>query len=159
MSDFSHLDEKGRAKMVDVSQKQATDRRARASCKLVMKKETLDLIYGGEIPKGDVFTTAKIAGIMAAKKTANLIPMCHPLNIAGIDIEFERLADNEMAVYSEVKLKGLTGAEMEALTACATAALTVYDMVKSKEKGIVITELMLLEKSGGKSGEWKSSIT
>jgi len=159
VSDFSHLDEKGRAKMVDVSQKQATDRRARASCKLVMKKETLDLIYGGEIPKGDVFTTAKIAGIMAAKKTANLIPMCHPLNIAGIDIEFERLADNEMAVYSEVKLKGLTGAEMEALTACATAALTVYDMVKSKEKGIVITELMLLEKSGGKSGEWKSSIT
>jgi len=154
MSDFSHMDENGRARMVDISEKQVTDRRARAGCKLVMKKETLDLIFGGEIPKGDVFTTAKIAGIMAAKKTANLIPMCHPLNIAGIDIEFERAGDKELAIYSEVKLKGLTGVEMEALTACATAALTVYDMVKSKEKGIVITELKLLEKSGGRSGRW-----
>lgn len=151
-----HLDEKGKAKMVDISEKEVTMRKAKASCKLKMKKETLDLITSGRTTKGDVFTTAKIAGIMAAKRTHELIPMCHPLNVTGIDINFETLNETEIGIYSQAKVKGPTGVEMEALTACAVAALTVYDMVKSQEKGIVISELELLEKEGGKSGKWKA---
>ncbi len=159
---LSHLDKQGKAKMVDVSEKDATFRKARAACKLIMKKETLDLITEGKIAKGDVFTTAKIAGIMAAKKTSELIPMCHPLNITNVGVEFEQCRAGspntpvELCISSEVKTKGQTGVEMEALTACSVAALTVYDMVKAVEEGIKITDLKLIEKSGGKSGTWQS---
>jgi cyclic pyranopterin phosphate synthase len=121
------------------------------------------LIFAGKLAKGDVFATAKIAGIMAAKKTSSLIPMCHPLNITSVEIKFECRAGSpntpngfaKLVIYSEVKLKGLTGVEMETLTACSIAALTVYDMVKAVEKGISITDLHLLEKEGGKSGKWQ----
>ncbi len=153
---LTHLDKHGKVKMVDVSDKKETERRARASCSVFMKKETLDLIIAERVPKGDVLATAKIAGVMAAKKTAELIPMCHPLNITSIDVSFDRACDNELSIETEVKIKGVTGVEMEALTACSVAALTVYDMVKSVEKGVRITDLHLLEKEGGKGGKWQS---
>ena len=153
---LTHLDKHGKVKMVDVSDKKETERRARASCSVFMKKETLDLIIAERVPKGDVLATAKIAGVMAAKKTAELIPMCHPLNITSIDVSFDRASDNELSIETEVKIKGVTGVEMEALTACSVAALTVYDMVKSVEKGVRITDLHLLEKEGGKGGKWQS---
>ena len=156
MNKLSHLDMQGKVKMVDVSDKKETERRARASCSVLMKNDTLDLIIAGRVPKGDVLATAKIAGIMAAKKTAELIPMCHALNVTGIDLSFKRAGDDELRIEAEVKIKGVTGVEMEALTACSVAALTVYDMVKSVEKGVRITDLHLLEKEGGKSAKWQS---
>ena len=151
---LSHLDKEGKAQMVDVGGKEKTKRKARAACSIAMKKETLDLIMADKIEKGDVLATANIAGTMAAKRTADLIPLCHPLSITSIDISFKRTKDNELAVESEVKANDVTGVEMEALTACSIAALTVYDMVKSVEKGVQITDLRLLEKEGGKSGKW-----
>lgn len=156
LNKLSHVDENGNAKMVDVSLKNDSLRKARSSCVLIMKKETLDLIYEGKVKKGDVLTTAKVAAIMAAKKTDQLIPMCHPLNITGVEVTFNRLSDNDLEVICEVSLEGKTGVEMEALTATSIAALTIYDMVKAVEKGIKITDLKLLEKSGGKSGHWKA---
>ncbi|TET54319.1 MAG: cyclic pyranopterin monophosphate synthase MoaC [Actinobacteria bacterium] len=156
MDELTHLDKKGKVKMVDIGKKEVTFRKAKATCTVKMSKLTLALIKDSKVEKGDVFTTAKIAGIMAAKKTADLIPMCHPLNILSVDINFETKNDAEIIITSVVKLKGMTGAEMEALNSCALAALTIYDMVKSKEKGILITDLRLLEKEGGKSGKWKA---
>ena len=153
---LSHLDKEGKSQMVDVGGKEKTKRKARAACSIAMEKETLDLIMAGKIEKGDVLTTANIAGTMAAKRTADLIPLCHPLSITSIDIFFKRTKDNELTVGSEVKANDATGVEMEALTACSIAALTVYDMVKSVEKGVQITDLRLLEKEGGKSGKWQS---
>lgn len=159
MAELTHLDNKGKVKMVDVGNKEPTPRRASAVCTMIMQEETLDLISSGQIAKGDVFATAKIAGIMAAKKTPDLIPLCHQLNLANVNIEFEiesRPPQAKLIIHSEVKLEGKTGAEMEALTACSVAALTVYDMTKAVEKGIRITDLRLLEKEGGKSAKWQA---
>lgn len=152
----SHLDEQGNARMVDVSQKQDTERVAIAQAKVRMKLETLKTIVEGFTKKGDVLTTAKIAGIMAAKKTSELIPLCHNINLSHVDVEFE--SDKErgiLTIKSTVKSVGKTGVEMEALIAASIAALTVYDMCKSIDRGMVIEEICLLYKAGGKSGEWK----
>jgi cyclic pyranopterin phosphate synthase len=153
---FSHLDETGKLKMVDVSDKSVTRRSAKACCTVTMKPDTLKNILEEKIPKGDVFVCAKIAGILAAKKTHELIPLCHPLSIEHIDITFTHSIDKgELLIVSEVIVTAKTGAEMEALTAASHAALTVYDMCKAVDRGIVISEIKLLEKSGGKSGTWK----
>jgi cyclic pyranopterin phosphate synthase len=156
MKKLTHLDRQGRARMVDVSKKPVTQREAVARCSVVMKRETLQLILDNQMPKGDVFAVARIAGIMAAKKTSELIPMCHPLNISSVAIEFKTDAGmDRMDVQATVKVSGRTGVEMEALTATAIAALTVYDMCKSVDKEMVITEVMLIGKKGGKSGVFR----
>ncbi|AJC73861.1 molybdenum cofactor biosynthesis protein MoaC [Pseudothermotoga hypogea DSM 11164 = NBRC 106472] len=156
MSEFSHLDEQGNARMVDVSQKQDTERTAIAQAKVRMKPETLKAILEGFVQKGDVLTTAKIAAIMAAKRTSELIPLCHNINLSHVDVEFESDIDNGiLTIRSSVKCVGKTGVEMEALVAASIAALTIYDMCKSVERGMVIEEICLLYKAGGKSGEWK----
>ena len=153
MTKFSHLDDKGKAKMVDVTDKERSVRKAVARGKVLMKKETLRLIERGEIPKGDVFVVAKIAGIMAAKKTSEMIPMCHPLELTGIDISFTQNADlGEITIEATVQTVGRTGVEMEALTAVSVAALTIYDMCKSADKYIVLSDIKLITKHGGKSG-------
>jgi cyclic pyranopterin phosphate synthase len=156
MSEFSHLDEQGNARMVDVSQKQDTERIAIAQAKVCMKPETLKAILEGFVQKGDVLTTAKIAAIMAAKRTSELIPLCHNINLSHVDVEFEPDTNNGiLTIRSSVKCVGRTGVEMEALVAASIAALTIYDMCKSVERGMVIEEICLLYKAGGKSGEWK----
>lgn len=156
MKKLTHLDRQGRARMVDVSKKPVTRREAVARCSVVMKRETLQLILDNQMPKGDVFAVARIAGIMAAKKTSELIPMCHPLNISSVAIEFKTDAGmDRMDVQATVKVSGRTGVEMESLTAAAIAALTVYDMCKSVDKEMVITEVMLIGKKGGKSGVFR----
>lgn len=156
MKKLTHIDEKGRAKMVDVTQKLSTERKAIASGLIYLKPETLKLILDGKIPKGDVFSVARIAGILAAKKTWELIPLCHPLNITSINIDFLPEKKNKrIKIISEVKVTGQTGVEMEALTAVSVAALTIYDMCKAVDKDMVISEIMLLEKYGGKSGVYK----
>jgi cyclic pyranopterin phosphate synthase len=153
---FSHMDESGHIRMVNISQKRVTERYARARCIVKMKQETLRAISGGKIEKGDVFTAAKIAGIMAAKKVDRLIPLCHPLPINHIEITFRSEIDRGMLeVTSEVEVSGKTGAEMEALQAVAEAALTVYDMCKAVDREMIITDIVLLEKRGGKSGTWE----
>ena len=139
--------------MVDVSEKAETCRAATASATVNVTPETMQIIRTGDIKKGDVLSVAQVAGIMAAKKTADIIPMCHPLMLSSVDIRFE-LTDTEIHIISTVKCKGVTGVEMEALTAASTAALTVYDMCKSVQRDITITDIMLLRKSGGKSGEF-----
>jgi cyclic pyranopterin phosphate synthase len=151
---LSHLDETGKAKMVDVSHKGETERVAIAQGEIVMKPETLELIQGGKIKKGDVFTVAQIAGIMAAKRTSELIPLCHPLPISEIkvDITFDRNLPG-LQITSLVKAVATTGVEMEALTATAIAALTVYDMVKAVEKTMRIQNIRLVRKTGGASGD------
>ena len=154
---LSHLDEKGAARMVDVSGKDVTERVARAAGFVTMKAETLALIEKGEAKKGDVLATARIAGIMAAKKTHELIPLCHPLMITKATIEFApRKSQLGIAVVAEVKVSGPTGVEMEALTAVSVACLTIYDMLKAADKGMIIRDVRLLEKQGGKSGHWKA---
>ncbi|NOY64169.1 MAG: cyclic pyranopterin monophosphate synthase MoaC [Nitrospirae bacterium] len=156
MSDFTHIDEQGKARMVDVSGKPLTEREAIASGRVKMKPETLKLIIENKIAKGEVFQVARIAGIMAAKKTSQLIPLCHPLGITSIKVDFNVIDDeNAVEIVSRVKTIGQTGVEMEALTATAVAALTIYDMCKAVDREMVITEVMLLEKRGGKSGEFK----
>jgi cyclic pyranopterin phosphate synthase len=153
MTKFSHLDDKGKAKMVDVTGKERSVRKAVARGKVLMKKETLSLIERGEIPKGDVFVVARIAGIMAAKKTSEMIPMCHPLELTGIDISFTKNADlGEITIEATVHTVGRTGVEMEALTAVSVAALTIYDMCKSADKYIILSDIKLITKHGGKSG-------
>ncbi len=153
MTKFSHLDDKGKAKMVDVTGKERSVRKAVARGKVLMKKETLNLIERGKIPKGDVFVVAKIAGIMAAKKTSELIPMCHPLELTGIDIMFTKDADlGEITIEATVQTVGRTGVEMEAMTAVSVAALTIYDMCKSADKNMVLSDVKLITKQGGKSG-------
>lgn len=156
MTKLSHLDKKGRAKMVDVSEKDSTVREAAARGSVGMKKRTLSLITDNKISKGDVFETAKLAGILAAKRTYELIPLCHPLNISSVAVDFSvDNKKNKVDIEARVKCTGQTGVEMEALTAVTVAALTIYDMCKAVDRGIVISGIMLLEKSGGKSGTWK----
>ncbi len=156
MKKLTHIDKKGRPKMADVSSKPATQRQAVAKGRVYMKKETLSLITEGKISKGDVLNVAKIAGIMAAKKTAEIIPLCHPLNITSADIQFRPdHKKNMIEIESCIKTLGQTGVEMEALTAVAGAALTIYDMCKAVDKEITISDIMLTEKSGGRSGNFK----
>ena len=150
MSKFSHLDKKGNVKMVDVTDKPTTERTARAEGKISMKKETLALLLEEELPKGNVLTTAKLAGIQAAKKTSNLIPLCHPLNVSWVDIEFESEGDH-ILIKAVAKTKEATGIEMEALAAVSVAALTIYDMCKAVDKTMIISDIHLVEKKGGKS--------
>src|SRR5208337_3427221 len=153
---FTHFDKEGKAQMVDVSGKTPAVREAVAADSVHIKPETMRLIKEGSIQKGDVFGVARIAGIMAAKKTAELIPMCHPLNVAyaAVDFSFNETAGT-IDIKATVKISGQTGVEMEALVAVSSAALTIYDMCKSADKEMVISDIMLLEKRGGKSGEFK----
>ncbi len=149
---FSHVDDEGRVRMVDVGGKDVTRRVARARALVRMEPATLELIREGRVEKGAVLATARLAGIMAAKRTADLIPLCHPLAIAKVEVEFAFLDDRVIEIRSEVRVDGKTGVEMEALTACSVAALTVYDMCKAVDRGMEIAEIRLLHKSGGKSG-------
>ncbi|MGE0339360.1 MAG: cyclic pyranopterin monophosphate synthase MoaC [Xanthobacteraceae bacterium] len=155
MSKLTHIGSDGEARMVDVSGKAATDRQATAEGRVVMQKETLDLVLSGNAKKGDVLGAARIAGIMAAKKTSELIPLCHPLLLSKVEVNIspdETLPG--LLVRATVKISGQTGVEMEALTAVSVACLTIYDMVKAAEKGMRIEGIRLLEKSGGKSGDY-----
>jgi cyclic pyranopterin monophosphate synthase len=153
---LTHFNAQGRAHMVDISAKESTQRTATAYARIFMKAETLQLIRDGKMKKGDVLAVSQVAGIMGAKKTWDLIPMCHPLSLTGVDIRFEEVpAEHALDIYCTVKTKGPTGVEMEALTAVSLAALTVYDMCKAVDRDMVITSVCLLEKSGGKSGEYK----
>ncbi len=155
MSKLTHLDAAGNAHMVDVSAKDITSRSATARGRVEMLPETLALIIEGKAKKGDVIATARIAGIMAAKKTHELIPLCHPLMISKVAVEFlPDVASSSIAVTAIVKVEGKTGVEMEALTACSVACLTLYDMCKAVDRGMRITDLRLIEKSGGKSGSF-----
>ena len=153
MSELSHLDEEGRARMVDVSAKPVTERRAVARAVVTMSADTADLARSGDLPKGDLSSTARIAGIQAAKRTAELIPLCHPLPLSYVDVEVE-VGEAEVVLVAEARTAAQTGVEMEAMTACAVAALTVYDMVKGVERGVEVGPIVLLEKSGGKS-DWR----
>ena len=155
MSKLTHMDETGRARMVDVSGKAATAREAVASGFVRMTPDTLALALSGDGKKGDVCAVAEIAGVMAAKKTADLIPMCHPLALSKVEVRVEP-AEGGLAVTARVRTIGPTGVEMEALTAVSVACLTLYDMLKAAEKGMVIEAVRLLEKSGGKSGDWRA---
>jgi cyclic pyranopterin phosphate synthase len=155
MSKLSHLDDKGRASMVDVSAKSDTERVASAEAIIVISQEAFDLVVAGEVKKGDVLATARIAGIMAAKKTSELIPLCHPLALSHAGVEFEPLPERHaFRIVACAKTTGPTGVEMEALTAASVAALTVYDMIKAVDKSAVIETVRLLSKSGGKSGTY-----
>lgn len=156
MAEFSHFNEQGRARMVDVSEKQETARTAIAAGEVLVNRETFELIKSGGLAKGDVLGTAQIGGIMGAKHTPDLIPMCHPIMISGIDIDFN-LNEEKPAVeiIATAKCTGVTGVEMEAMTAVSIAALTVYDMCKAVQKDIVITNIRLLKKTGGKSGTFE----
>jgi len=153
MNELSHLDDKGQARMVDVTAKEPTLRQAVAHGEVRMRPETVALIEEGGIPKGDVFAAARIAGIMAAKKTSELIPMCHPLELTGIEILFAcDAAAGEVAIEAKVRTVGRTGVEMEAMTAVGVAALTIYDMCKSVDREIILADIRLMSKQGGKSG-------
>jgi cyclic pyranopterin monophosphate synthase len=153
---LSHLDETGAARMVDVSAKDDTAREAVAEGYVVMQPATLALVQEGGIPKGDVIAVARIAGIMAAKRTSDLIPMCHPLPITGVTVDLAPEGADRVRIRAMVKTTGKTGVEMEALTAVSVAALTVYDMCKAVDRGMQIEGIRLLEKRGGKSGEWRA---
>jgi cyclic pyranopterin monophosphate synthase len=154
LSELSHLDDAGRARMVDVGGKQVTQRRAVARAVIRMSAETAAAVARGDAPKGDVAGTARIAGIQAAKRTAELVPLCHPLPLSFVDVAVE-LGETEVVLTAEARTSGQTGVEMEAMTAAAVAALTVYDMVKGLERGVSIESVELLEKSGGRSGHWR----
>ncbi|MCM2319732.1 MAG: cyclic pyranopterin monophosphate synthase MoaC [Pseudomonas sp.] len=153
---LTHLDAQGRANMVDVTDKAATAREASAEALVRMQPQTLKLIVGGGHPKGDVFAVARVAGIMAAKKTHELIPLCHPLLLTGIRVELEAEGVDAVRIVACCKLAGQTGVEMEALTAASVAALTLYDMCKAVDRGMTIERVRLLEKSGGKSGDYRA---
>ena len=154
MSELSHMDEEGRVSMVDTSAKAQTARRAVASARVLMSPETVAAVRERRTPKGDPLEAARLAGIMAAKRTADLIPLCHPLGLTHVEVRAS-VEDWGVRVEAEAATTAQTGVEMEALTAAAVAALTVYDMCKAVEKGIQITDLRLEEKTGGKSGHWK----
>jgi cyclic pyranopterin monophosphate synthase len=156
MSDlsFTHLDPLGRARMVDVTPKEPTHRRAVARCKVFMKPETTAAIANREVKKGDVLSVARVAGIQAAKRTSDMIPLCHPLLVGAVSVNFE-IGDDFVAVEVHVDTVDRTGVEMEALHACSIAALTVYDMCKSADRAMVIGELALWEKTGGRSGVYR----
>lgn len=154
---LSHLDSAGRAKMINVGDKPITERTALAAGEVHMKKETLELIRVGEMVKGDVLTVAQIAGISAAKKTSELIPLCHPLQLDSINLNLELDPDLPgVVITAQIKSRGRTGVEMEALTAVSVSALTIYDMAKSAEKTLQIQNIRLLEKKGGKSGDFSN---
>ena len=151
MTGLTHLDEQGRAVMVDVAAKPETNRRATAACRVVMRPETLALIVAGEVPKGDVLAAARIAGIMAAKRTADLIPLCHPLPLTSVAVTLEPASDG-IEVRAAVATTSRTGVEMEALCAASVAALTIYDMCKAVDRSMRVDGLRVIEKSGGRSG-------
>ena len=151
---LTHLDPLGRARMVDVTPKEATHRRAVAKCRVLMKPETTSLIASGAITKGDVFAVARVAGIQAAKQTPNLIPLCHPLLVGGVLVNFT-IEDAHVEVEAQVDTVDRTGVELEAMTACSVAALTIYDMCTSVDRSMVITEITLWEKTGGRSGTYR----
>jgi cyclic pyranopterin phosphate synthase len=154
---FTHLDTGGRARMVDVSDKAETDRVAVAAARVVMRPKTLERIRSGDVAKGDVLAVARLAGIMAAKRTAELIPLCHPLALTSVNVELACVPERAaVEITASCKLRGRTGVEMEALTAASVAALTVYDMCKAVDRGMMITDLRLLRKSGGRSGDWEA---
>ena len=153
MSRLTHLDETGAARMVDVGGKAETRRSATASGRISMSPDTLAAVRDGSGPKGDVLAAARIAGIMAAKKTGELIPLCHPLSLDAVTVDFA-FTDGGIEVTAQASLSGRTGVEMEALTAASIALLTIYDMAKALEKGMVIEQVLLIEKTGGKSGDW-----
>lgn len=160
MSKLTHFNEQGRAKMVDVSDKSITARTAIAQSSIIVNETIHAQIAEGANKKGDVFAVAQIAAVMAAKNTSNIIPMCHPLPLTGIDVQFEwqideAAAEYEILIHATVKTKGVTGVEMEALTAASAAALTIYDMCKAAGKEMVIGPTMLIEKTGGKNGDYK----
>ncbi len=154
MGELSHLDDKGRARMVDVSSKQVTARLARAGARVQMRPATLRRILDGDLPKGDVLAVARTAGIMAAKKTPDLIPLCHPLPIDSVRVSFEPEGKGTLVVEACVGVTARTGVEMEALSAVSVAALTIYDMCKAVDRSMTITDILLLEKSGGRSGHY-----
>jgi len=155
LADLSHIDTEGRARMVDVSGKAETDRVAVAGARVVMKPETLARVQAGEIAKGDVLAVARLAGIMAAKRTSELIPLCHPLSLNSVEVELVCSPErSSVDVTATCRVHGRTGVEMEALTAAGVAALTIYDMCKAIDRGMTVTDLRLLRKSGGKSGEF-----
>ena len=154
--DFTHFDEKGNARMVDVSEKEITHRVAVAEGTIAVSREVMDAIIGRKVKKGDVLTVAQVAGIMATKKTSELVPMCHPLSLTNVTLDFEMDEDAcEIKAFCTAKTDGKTGVEMEALTGASTALLTIYDMCKAIDKRMVIKEIHLVSKSGGKSGEFK----
>ena len=154
VSKLSHIDESGRARMVDVGDKSHSQRRAVAAGTVQMQASTLKEIMQHQVPKGDVLAVARVAGIQAAKRCSDLIPLCHPLPISKISVGFQALADDCLEIRAECGVTGQTGVEMEALTAVSVAALTVYDMCKAIDKGMIINDVRLLEKAGGKSGQW-----
>jgi cyclic pyranopterin phosphate synthase len=155
MAELSHLDETGRARMIDVGGKPVSDRKAVARAIVRMSPETAAAVGRGDAPKGDVVSTARIAGIQAAKRTAELVPLCHPLPLTFVDVETAiDAAEGSVTLTAQARTSAQTGVEMEAMTACAVAALTVYDMVKALERGVEIAEIALLEKSGGKE-DWR----
>ena len=156
MSDLTHLDDEGHARMVDVGAKPETERTAVAVGRVLLSALTLGRILKGDIPKGDVLATARIAGIASAKRTADLIPLCHPLRISSVSVEIAADGPASLGIRATVRAIDRTGVEMEALTAVSVAALTVYDMVKAIERGASITGIRLLSKSGGRSGEWRA---
>ncbi len=153
---LSHVDARGRARMVDVSAKPVTEREAVARGVVRMRPQTLRLIRSGKIAKGEVLAVARVAGIMAAKRTAELIPMCHPLAVEVAGIDFPATAPGALQIEARVKVAGKTGVEMEALAAVSVAALTIYDMCKAVDRGMGTADVRLVEKRGGRSGEWKS---
>jgi cyclic pyranopterin phosphate synthase len=156
VSELTHLDERGRARMVDVGDKPTTARVAVARAEVRMTPATAAKVLAGDAPKGDVLGTARLAGVMAAKRTAELIPLCHPLALDQVDVEADVDAGAGLVTLTATaRVTARTGVEMEAMTAAAVAALTVYDMVKALEKGVEIASVVLLEKSGGRSGEWR----
>ncbi|CDH75465.1 Molybdenum cofactor biosynthesis protein C [Pseudomonas aeruginosa MH27] len=152
---LTHLDSQGRANMVDVTEKAVTSREATAEAVVRMRPETLQLIQDGGHPKGDVFAVARIAGIQAAKRTHELIPLCHPLLLTSVKLELQAEAPDAVRIRARCRLAGQTGVEMEALTAASVAALTIYDMCKAVDRGMVIEQVQLLEKLGGKSGHYR----
>jgi cyclic pyranopterin phosphate synthase len=154
---LTHLDPLGRARMVDVTPKEATHRRALARCKVFMQPETVNKVASTEITKGDVLQVARVAGIQAAKQTPHLIPLCHPLLVGSVFVGFT-LADDHIEVEATVETVDRTGVEMEAMTACSVAALTIYDMCKSTDRSMVIGDLTLWEKSGGRSGTYRRAL-
>lgn len=155
MAELTHLDEQGKARMVNVGGKAETRRVAIAEGRIAMSADALSAIRDGAVPKGDVLAAARIAGIMAAKKTAELIPLCHPLALDAVTVDFE-LEDRAVKVTASASLTGKTGVEMEALTAVSIALLTIYDMAKAIDKAMVIDAIRLIEKRGGKSGDWRA---
>jgi cyclic pyranopterin phosphate synthase len=154
---FTHLDPLGRARMVDVTPKEPTHRRAVARGKVFMKPETTIAVANREVKKGDVLAVARVAGIQAAKRTADSIPLCHPVLVGGVSINFE-IGDDHIAIETTVETVDRTGVEMEALHACTMAALTIYDMCKSADRAMVVGDIALWEKTGGRSGTWKRPV-